>query len=143
MIAIRESPPRRQRREDAAWKSSRDFRSVLVCDARWRELCDRKFYQEPRTYWQVVFHMNAAAVFGDDARRDGQPQAGSAVLRRKMRKEKFVFVLRRNAVAGVRHTDLDGFGVGMGAGGDEDFPERRAFQCFRGIVNQIDHHAAN
>src|SRR5580700_238132 len=143
MIAIRESPPRRQRREDAAWKSSRDFRSVLVGDAGGGELCDRKFYEETRTHRQIIFHMNAAAVLGDDARRDSQPKAGSTVLRRKMRKEKFVLVLRRNAVAGVRHADLDRLRVWMRARGDEDFPERRVFQCFRGVVNQIDYDATN
>src|ERR1700675_1059849 len=118
MIAIRESPPRRQRREDAAWKSSRDFRSVLVCDARWCELCDRKLYEETRTYWQIIFHMNAAAVLGDDARCDSQSQASSPILRRKVRKEKLVFVLRRNAMPGVRHANLDCFGVGMRTGRD-------------------------
>jgi len=57
--------------------------------------------------------MNAAAVLGDDARRDSQPETGSSILRGEVGKEKFVFVLRRNAVAGVRYGDLYGFGVGV------------------------------
>src|ERR1700688_4119050 len=87
--------------------------------------------------------MNGAAVLGHDARRDRQAETGSSVLRRKVREKKFVFVLGRDAVAGVGHANFDGFRIGMRASRDEYLAERRVFERFRSIVNQVDHDAAD
>ena len=85
----------------------------MISEAGGCELRDGEFHEETRADWLVVFHMNAPTVLGDDASGDCQAETGSAILRRKMREEKFVFVLRRDAVTGVGHANLDGFGVRM------------------------------
>ena len=86
--------------------------------------------------------MDAPAVLGDDARRDGQPQAGTSILGRKMRQKKLVFVFGRNAIAGIRDGNFHGLSVGKRLCGNSDLAERRILQCFGSIVDEIHDHAA-
>src|ERR1700731_3583855 len=86
--------------------------------------------------------MNIAAVFGDDTRGDGEAQAGSTGLGRKMRQEEAIFIFGRNAVAGVLYADFDRFSVAVGAGGDSYFAESSGFEGLGGVVDQIDDYAA-
>ena len=81
-------------------------------------------------------------MFGDDARGDGEAQAGAAILGRKVRQEETIFVLRRDAVAGVLHADFDDLRIAMRASGNHDLADRRSFQRFGGVVDQVDDHAA-
>ena len=90
----------------------------MVGDARGSEVGSRKLDEEPRADGEIIFDVDAAPVFGDDASGDSQAEAGAAVLGREMGEEKLVFVLRRDAVAGVGDADFDGFGVGVGTSGD-------------------------
>src|SRR5580692_4637266 len=122
MKAIRECRLHRRPPAGAAWKSSRDFRSVVIGDARGSEFRGRKLHEESRTCRLIVLDMNRAAMLCHDASGDGQAQAGSAVFGGEVRKEKFVFVLWRDALAGVGHANLDGFRVGMRARRNKDFP---------------------
>ena len=91
---------------------------------------------------KIVFDVDGAAVFGDDARGDGEAEAGAAILGGEIRKKEFVLVLGRDALAGVGDGDFDVFGVGVGAGGDSDVADRRGFEGFGGVVNEIDDDAA-
>src|SRR6266446_3332561 len=125
---IRECPLRHPRRGDTVWPSSSRVRSIVVSQRGGRQFRDGKFDQEARSNRMIVLNVDAAAMFGDDACGDGQAESGSAVLGGEMRQEEFVFVLRRNTGAGVRDTDLDGFRVGIGLSGNENFAARRAWR---------------
>src|SRR2546429_6156568 len=74
----------------------------------------------------MIDNMAAPAVLGDDARRDGQPQAGTSILGRKMRQKKLVFVFGRNAIAGIRDGNFHGLSVGKRLCGNSDLAERRS-----------------
>ena len=81
-------------------------------------------------------------MLGDDARGNRQAQPRAAVFCGKMRQEKFVLVLGRNAVARIRNGYLYRIGFDVQLRGHGDLPNRRVLQCFRGVVDQIDDHAA-
>ena len=81
-------------------------------------------------------------MFGDDAGGDGETEASSAVLGGEVREEEFVFVLRRDAVAGVGDDDFDGVEIGLGASFDGNVSHGGGFQGFGGVVDQIDDDAA-
>src|SRR6267143_860694 len=51
-----------------------------------------QFENETGADWGVVFDAEQAVVFADDARRDGEAEAGAAIFGGKVREEKFVFV---------------------------------------------------
>src|SRR5215467_10422877 len=91
----------------------------------------------------VVLDAEAAAVFGDDAGGDGQPESGAAVLGREVRKEELVLVLWGNAVAGVGDNDFYKVGLGLGTGRDGDVANGGGFQSFGGVVNQVDDHRSD
>ena len=86
--------------------------------------------------------MNGAAVFGDDARGDGETQAGATILGGKMGQEQAVFIFGRDAVAGVLDADFDGLRFAVSAGGNGDLAEWRGFEGFGGIVDEVDDDAA-
>src|SRR5215471_13649919 len=91
----------------------------------------------------VVLDAEAAAVFGDDAGGDGQPESGAAVLGREVRKEELVLVLWGNTVAGVGDNDFYKVGLGLGTGGDGDVANGGGFQGFGSVVNQVDDHRSD
>ena len=93
----------------------------MVGDGSGRQFGDGKFDEKSRADRKIVFHVNGAAMFGNDARGNREAQTGAAILGGKVRQEKFVFVFRRDAVTGVGDADFDDLRVGMRAGGDEDF----------------------
>jgi hypothetical protein len=47
----------------------------------------RQFDQKSRTDRMIIFCMNRAAMFGNDASSDGQPQASAPIFRGKLRQE--------------------------------------------------------
>ena len=85
----------------------------------------------------VVFDAQRAVMFADDAAGDSEAEAGAAIFRGEMREEKFVFILGRNAVARVGDFDFDGVALPRNTRGDGDGAKRRAFEGFRGVVDQI------
>lgn len=99
-----------------------------------RQFCDRKLNEEARAGRKIVLDLDAAAVLGDDARRDGQAQPGPAVFRRKVREKELVLVLGRDAVPTVRDADFDGVRVRESFCGDVNFPAGRILQRFRGVT---------
>ena len=103
---------------------------------------DGQEHQEARADGRVIFDVQSAAVFSDDARGDGQAESGAAIFGGKMREEKFVFVFGRDAVAGVGNANFDGVGFRVGARGDGNFADARVFESFGSVVNEIDEDAA-
>src|SRR5579862_6270372 len=87
------------------------FDSVAFGNGGGRRFGRRQFDQEPGADRKIVLDVNRAAVLGDDARGDGQAEAGAAILGGEMREEEAVFVFGRNTVTCVLDTDFDGFGV--------------------------------
>src|SRR5690348_16654972 len=99
--------------------------------------------QEAGAGGNVVFDAQSAVMLGDYSAGDGEAEAGAAFFGGKVRQEQAVFVLGRNAVAGVGDFDFDGLGVVDGTRRDGDAAKLRAFKGFSGIVHQIDDDAAN
>src|SRR5229473_3405860 len=139
---IREYRLRHPRRGDAVQMSSSRVRSIVVGHGRRRQFGRGKLDEETGTDRKIVFDVDAAAMLSHDAGGDGQAESGAAVLGREMRQEKFVLIFRRYASAGVRDANLHSLRIGMGFGRDQDFPECGVLQSFRGIVDEIDNHAA-
>src|SRR5467141_3551349 len=104
---------------DAAFWSCRGFLSRALGGSGCR-FSNRQLDHKARTSWEIIFDVNAAAMFCNNARGDGQPQARSAIFGRKLRQEKFVLILRGDAVPGVLHTDFDSLGVVVRASDDCD-----------------------
>ena len=89
----------------------RCFDAVAFGDGGCRRFGRRQFDEEARADRKIVFDVNGAAVFGDDARGDGEAEAGAAIFGGEVRQEETVFIFGRDAVTGVLHADFDGFGV--------------------------------
>ena len=91
----------------------------------------------------VVFDAKGAVMLGDDAAGDGQAEAGTAIFRGEMRKEKFVLVFGRDAVAGVGDFDFDRLAVACEPRDHGNGAKSGALEGFGGIVDKIDDDAAN
>ena len=95
----------------------------------------REFEDEARADGGVVFDAEETVVFGDDARGDGEAEAGAAILGREMREEKFVFVRGRNAVTGVFHGNFDRVGFGVEVRANANVANGGGFKGFGCVVN--------
>jgi len=101
-----------------------------------------KLDEKARAHRMIVFHVNGATVLGNNARGDREAQTGATILGGKLRKEEFVLVFRRDAVASIGDGNFDYLGIDVIASGDENLAAGGMFEGFGGIVDQIDDHAA-
>ncbi len=90
----------------------------------------------------IVFHMDGAAVFRDDARCDGEAESRAAAFGRKLWKEEFVFVLGGNAVAGVFDANFNRLGVGVGLSRNANFAQRSVFKGLGRVIDEVHDDAA-
>src|SRR5436189_2950431 len=105
---------------------------------RWELLHHRQLDQEVRTAATARLDADVPAVLLDDAVGDRQPEAGAGpdLLRREERVEDPLLELLRNSGAGVRETDPDP--VGGGVGRDADRLPARLGECVAGVGEQVD-----
>src|ERR1700756_290503 len=115
---------------------------ISTCELRGNEVRCGEFENEAGADGGIVFYANAAAMFGYDAGGDGETEAGAAILGGEVRKEEFVLVVRGDAMTGVGDDDFDGIEIGFRPSFNGDVLNERGFECFSGIVNEVDDDAA-
>ena len=107
-----------------------------------RNFCGGEFKNKARADGGVVFDAEEAVVLCDDSGRDSEAKARAAILGGEMRKEEFVLVGGRDAMAGVFDDDFYGIGFRVEARKDANVFRRRRFEGFGSVVDKIDDDAA-
>src|SRR3954464_4441475 len=105
---------------------------------RWRRFRHhRKLHDKARADRMVLLHPNGAAVIFDDPTYDRKPQPGAALLGREIWKKKFFLEFARDAMTGIRNTDLHRIPAGHECRADFNFAHHGILCGLGGVIHEV------